>query len=389
MTNPSNRRIRNGFSQRRLGFTLVELLVVIGIIALLVGILLPTLSRARASANQIVCASNLRNIGQGFALYASDNKQFLPAAYVYTPGGAQGPGATAAPNLVAFPDVGGGSAQSRGAGYTHWSWLIFGGGATVPEDAFTSPMFDSDGGLPPTNPSPGDSVPGQQLGEGTANGFVDEQVRRVAYTVNEAIIPRNKFETGVPGLIIDGSAPNGARSQRVNLGRIRDSTNVILATEYIDNPRVVSEATGPGAGGGSTDFEIKSHRPVSGVNDAVTNDPYDATASGILIPAPLPPGVINGPSPALNSLGWVGRLHQIAGKKIVGGQPQDLRKTNFAYVDGHVETKLIEQTFPQRYGGDGFAVVDNQLGGDAYEWGNPFLAMRGTPRVRGVAVNGD
>src|SRR6476646_8857829 len=62
----------------RRAFTLVELLVVIGIIALLVSILLPTLNRARESARRTKCLSNLRSIGQLVTMYANQNRGQIP-----------------------------------------------------------------------------------------------------------------------------------------------------------------------------------------------------------------------------------------------------------------------------------------------------------------------
>ena len=206
---------------KRNGFTLVELLVVIGIIALLIGILLPVLGKARSAARQTKCASNLRSVGQGLMVYAADFKGAFPAAYIYR--GMRIWANTETPDAATD-------------GYIHWSSFIYGqknkSGQSIFQspvgwDAFQCPELEK-GGLPPTNTYPANLDSGQSNDNGSA---IDEQSPRCAYTVNEAVCPRNKFVIGFQG---------AARTYHY-VTAIKNAGTCILATEWNPNWRIVSD----------------------------------------------------------------------------------------------------------------------------------------------------
>src|SRR5262245_29932747 len=78
---PQRSRAMTDHRHRRNGFTLVELLVVIGIIAVLISILLPALNQAREAAKRTQCLSNLRSLGQAMYLYAHRYKDQVPLGF--------------------------------------------------------------------------------------------------------------------------------------------------------------------------------------------------------------------------------------------------------------------------------------------------------------------
>src|SRR5687767_11923981 len=74
----SGRSIDRGGGAGGGGFTLTELLVVIGLITVLISMLLPTLGRVRAAANATTCMSNIRQMGNAWTMYLAENRGRLP-----------------------------------------------------------------------------------------------------------------------------------------------------------------------------------------------------------------------------------------------------------------------------------------------------------------------
>ncbi|HEX3359295.1 MAG TPA: type II secretion system protein [Tepidisphaeraceae bacterium] len=338
---------------RRRAFTLVELLVVIGIIALLISVLLPALNKAREAANTIKCSSNLHSIGLGIAQYIAEYKGAVPASNFYQ--GLQINGTT---QLPATPT----------SGYVHWSSYLYSGSKhSDPTDPvfqnvkgwemFQCPSLEN-GGLPPANTFAANRDNASGANEAGSNTVIDLQAPRLAYMLNEALTPRSVFVKGFRSAI--------QPYHYVRASRVRHSGETILATEFWGTPAVMqANSNVDGAPGISN-----SRRPVSGISASLTgiskpDSIYTLPIGGIvgwatvaqLTPDPEVTLPQNGDA-SDTTLDFVGRNH---GSKKYGNVGEDtrrgwdLRKSNFLYLDGHVETKHVSETvYPRSQWGDEF-----------------------------------
>ena len=346
-------------SNGRPAFTLIELLVVVAIIALLISILLPSLSAARASAKAVKCAAAERMVGVAVAAYTAEGGGAYPLAYGY-------PTDFDGTLDVAQQD------RSKAHGYVHWSWFLFNRGE-VNDQSFQCPEFPN-GGAPRTNPGPDqeDWEQGQIDDTGntaaTPGSIADKQARRMAYAGNAAILPRNKFQQadGVP------LQPGQRRFNRfVKPEEIEDAGRTIIATEYHNNWRLIADASESTGGL----LLVKSHRPINpfysistGFDEYATPPAQDdyvyETASsptdfGLVPKSEMDDGqsLIGGTS-GKAELNAVGRHHP--GGDRLGGT------ANFLYCDGHVERKTILQTMVDR------------------EWGRRYYSLTGNNNLNSI-----
>lgn len=333
------------FNRRARGFTLIELLVVIGIIALLIGIILPSLSAARKQAQGLKCGANLHDVATAMTSYLADWNGTFPPAYVY-PSDTEG-------NYDFL-----GQPADHPYGYIHWSWFLYNKG-TVDPKAFQCPTYPN-GGAPRTNPGPlgtdweVDQV--DQQGNSGSGVVLDAQAPRMAYAGNAAIFPRNKYTTEL------------SAGSRVNVftqdSKIGDTGKTILITEYNLNWKAVATQEGGG-------LLSKSHRSINPFMHVSTgSDEYasppttpgftygDAPYYGLLSKTEVEEATNLINTPGLNEANCVGRHHS-------GGvtDPYIGGSANFLYADGHVERKSVLQTFQN------------------WEWGTRFYAINGSNKV--------
>ncbi len=335
----------------RKGFTLIELMVVVAIIALLIAILLPSLQAARQHAKAVVCSSNQHNIGLAMANYQYTSKGTYPSSYLY-PDDEDGNWSVTS------------QSESRAYGYLHWSHFLYESGQ-VSDKAFQCPIYEN-GGAPRTNPGlekeHWEAGQVDDTAQMTINERQDKQAPRMAYTANAVIIPRNKFTSTLSG------------GPRVNVfvkeAAIRQGGTTIMVTEFLNNWKALGIQQGAG-------ILSKSHRPINPFYHVGSGfDEYraDPKAPGFIYGLPadqdyygiLPTTEVRDKtnildaSSGVSQINAIGRHHPNANTiyaKKYGGT------ANFLFCDGHAELMTALDSVARRFWGSHYYSItgENQV----------------------------
>jgi prepilin-type N-terminal cleavage/methylation domain-containing protein/prepilin-type processing-associated H-X9-DG protein len=272
-----NRRVR--------GFTLVELLVVIGIIALLISMLLPALNKARQSANNVTCLSRLRQIGLGVQMYAQANQGMLPYGY--------------APFYLENT-----ASNGKDPCYTDWSYLVTaamrGGSGLAADSAFKSATL----AFRRKAFTDVDTVPGTDS--------------ELDYSAHPRLMPAIRCGTGASSASYDPAT--GGQYPCYKLGQVRHASEIVMV---MDGAQLLPPGANGSAFANAKALVLDWTRLARGFNiwaEDPAHQPFNAGTN-------------------TDSIGYSGNWAQMRFRHL------NNHSGNFLFVDGHVESRRYNSQF--------------------------------------------